>query len=118
MPLPDLVTWCPDETPLKERSTCTTRGIMVKVTSTFSGRHEEYGNRWQYGIDIVNESNATVRLVSRHWFFYNADEQVCHWAHWGMLTMKTSTVWGQGGEWVRCNDGNGSSNDEETSHSH
>lgn len=47
-----------------------TEGIRVRVVPTYDAdRSQPRAQRyfWLYEIEIVNESDATVRLLSRHW---------------------------------------------------
>jgi ApaG protein len=60
-------------------SEAVTRGVRVKVVSRFSPEHSHPDqNRWffLYTVEISNESQVTVQLMSRHWIVENADRQV------------------------------------------
>lgn len=53
----------------------TTRGIMVRVTTDYRPDHstpEEGHYVWAYTIDIENQGNVSVQLMSRHWMIMNA----------------------------------------------
>ena len=52
-----------------------TRGIRVQVGARYSPEHSNPGqNRWffVYTIEISNESEETVQLLSRHWMITDA----------------------------------------------
>jgi ApaG protein len=53
-----------------------TRGIRVRVTPHYleeESSPEESRYFWAYTVDIINESNETVQLRSRHWRITDAD---------------------------------------------
>ncbi|MDQ3070053.1 MAG: Co2+/Mg2+ efflux protein ApaG [Acidobacteriota bacterium] len=60
-------------------SEAVTRGIRVQVLSEFAAdRSDPASNQWffLYTIDITNESQETVQLVSRHWIITDAEGHV------------------------------------------
>lgn len=56
-----------------------TQGIRVHVTSHYSAEHSQpFQNEWffLYTIEISNQSEKTVQLISRHWIITDADNRV------------------------------------------
>lgn len=56
-----------------------TRGVRVRVRAEFSPEHSSPGDdRWffLYTVDIANEGNETVQLVTRHWSITDGSGQV------------------------------------------
>ena len=65
--------------PVMSMSEATTRGVRVRVRAEFSPEHSSPGDdRWffLYTIDIANEGNETVQLVTRHWIITDGTGQV------------------------------------------
>jgi ApaG protein len=59
-------------------SEAVSRGVRVRVTSRYSPEHSHpEQKRWffLYTVEISNESNTTVQLLSRHWIIENADRK-------------------------------------------
>jgi ApaG protein len=59
-------------------SEAVSRGVRVRVTSRYSPEHSHpEQKRWffLYTVEISNESDTTVQLLSRHWIIQNADRQ-------------------------------------------
>ena len=56
----------------------TTRGIRVRVRSRYSPDHSQPPERWLfvYTIEIANEGEDTVQLISRHWVITDAHGEV------------------------------------------
>ncbi|MCA9637291.1 MAG: Co2+/Mg2+ efflux protein ApaG [Myxococcales bacterium] len=59
-------------------SEATTRGIRVRVRSRYSPDHSQPPERWLfvYTIEIANEGEDTVQLISRHWVITDAHGEV------------------------------------------
>ena len=60
-------------------SEAVTRGIRIHVTSQYSAEHSQpFQNQWffLYTIEISNESEETVQLISRHWIITDASNHV------------------------------------------
>jgi len=60
-------------------SEAVTRGIRVQVLSEYAGdRSDPRNNQWffLYTIEISNEGEETVQLVSRHWIITDAEGHV------------------------------------------
>jgi ApaG protein len=60
-------------------SEAVTRGIRVQVLSEFSPeRSNPAHSQWffLYTIEITNESDATIQLISRHWIITDANNHV------------------------------------------
>ena len=60
-------------------SEAVTRGVRVRVVSRFSPEHSHpEQKRWffLYTVEIHNQSDDTVQLLSRHWIVENADKKV------------------------------------------
>ena len=60
-------------------SEAVTRGIRVQVQSQFSPAHSHpHQSRWffLYTVNITNESEDTVQLVTRHWVISDASGHV------------------------------------------
>ncbi len=56
-----------------------TNGIRVHVTSQYSAEHSQpLQKQWffLYTVEISNESQDTVQLISRHWVITDADSQI------------------------------------------
>jgi ApaG protein len=56
-----------------------TRGVQVKVQSTFvPDRSEPHNNRWffSYHVRIANLGDTVVQLISRHWIITDANGRV------------------------------------------
>ena len=56
-----------------------TNGIRVHVTSQYSAEHSQpLQKQWffLYTVEISNESQDTVQLISRHWVISDADSQI------------------------------------------
>ena len=62
-----------------QTSEAITQGIRIHVTAQYSAEHSQpQSKRWLflYTIQISNESESTVQLLSRHWIITDADQQV------------------------------------------
>ena len=60
-------------------SEAVTRGVRVQVLSEYSPERSDPANsQWffLYTIEITNEGNETVQLVSRHWVITDAEGRV------------------------------------------
>lgn len=60
-------------------SEANTNGIRIKVQCRFSPEHSQpTSGRWffLYTIEIKNESDSPVQLVSRHWLIEDAESRV------------------------------------------
>ena len=60
-------------------SEAVTRGVRVRVRAEYSPEHSSPADdRWffLYTIDIANEGNETVQLVTRHWIITDGSGQV------------------------------------------
>ncbi len=56
-----------------------TNGIRVHVTAQYSAEHSQpLQKQWffLYTVEISNESQDTVQLISRHWVITDADSQI------------------------------------------
>ena len=56
-----------------------TNGIRVHVTAQYSAEHSQpQQKQWffLYTVEISNESQDTVQLISRHWIITDADSQI------------------------------------------
>ena len=56
-----------------------TQGIRVHVTSQYSAEHSQpFQSEWffLYTVEISNESEKTVQIISRHWIITDADNRV------------------------------------------
>lgn len=57
----------------------TTRGVRVSVTPRFMEEESAPAEGrffWAYSVEIVNEADETVQLVSRHWKISDANGQL------------------------------------------
>ncbi|MDQ3171297.1 MAG: Co2+/Mg2+ efflux protein ApaG [Acidobacteriota bacterium] len=60
-------------------SEAVTRGVRVQVLSEYSPERSEPGHRqwfFLYTIEITNEGEESVQLVSRHWIITDAEGRV------------------------------------------
>ena len=60
-------------------SEAVTNGVRVRVQARYAAEHSQPQlNRWffLYTVEIVNEGEETVQLVSRHWIIADATERV------------------------------------------
>jgi len=79
MLLDDLFARFPDQEEMSSESTHTTEGVEVTIQGVYIGPHESPGptvHKFGYSVQIRNTSTSVVRLMSRHWFFYNPEDQV------------------------------------------
>jgi ApaG protein len=56
-----------------------TRGIRIQAQSSYLQEHSDPQNRqwfFAYTINIYNESESTVQLLSRHWIITDSDGEV------------------------------------------
>ncbi len=56
-----------------------TRGVRVSVTPQFleaESSPQEGRYFWAYSVEIVNEADETVQLISRHWRITDGDGQI------------------------------------------
>jgi ApaG protein len=60
-------------------SEAVTNGVRVRVQARYAAEHSQPQlNRWffLYTVEIANEGDETVQLVSRHWIIADATERV------------------------------------------
>lgn len=72
--------WDPNESPvIRTTSEAVTRQVRVYVEAEYSSAHSSpVGSNWffLYTVQISNEGDETVQLISRHWIITDATEHV------------------------------------------
>ena len=60
------------------RSETSTDGIRVKVDARYAAEHSQPGERWffLYTVNVANEGDEPVQLVSRHWIITDGTGEV------------------------------------------
>ena len=75
------LTVSPEERTYMSSSEATTKGIRVRVEAEYCPeRSQPFKNAWffLYTVEILNEGQEKVQLISRHWIITDAREHIEH----------------------------------------